>query len=183
MYCETEHRSNSVRKFHFPSSADHDQDLQPYPVDAQSVKNDDHTSCMFFIGVSVLYKNTNVLYLYVSRWWGFHTFVQAMSDSLDHVVEERFPLALSFFQALVRISEGRLGPLALQRTFLGLSFLCSYACSSRGWVHAGGGKRGPLKDSDPSLCTLKELLRLVCRQVQIRKDHCYSFLAKFFMCM
>lgn len=40
-----------------------------------------------------------------------------MCDSLDHVSEERFPIALEFFSALVRTSEGRLGPLALQRTF------------------------------------------------------------------
>ncbi|CAN0508833.1 unnamed protein product, partial [Laminaria digitata] len=43
--------------------------------------------------------------------------VEAMCDSLDHVAEERFPIALEFLQALVKTSEGRLGPLALQRTF------------------------------------------------------------------
>ena len=96
---------------------------------------------------------------------GFHATSQAMCDSLDHVAEERFPFALTFFEALVRTSEGRLGPLALQRAFLGLSFLCSYACSSKGWVQAGLGDRGPLRDSDPALRTLKNLLKLVCRQV------------------
>lgn len=56
----------------------------------------------------------------VTRGWN-HTShgngPQAMCDSLDHVAEERFPITLAFLQALVRTSEGRLGPLALQRTF------------------------------------------------------------------
>ena len=31
------------RNFHFPSSADHEQDWQPYPVDTYSAICDDHT--------------------------------------------------------------------------------------------------------------------------------------------
>ncbi|CAN0334474.1 unnamed protein product, partial [Hapterophycus canaliculatus] len=91
--------------------------------------------------------------------------VEVMCDSLDHVAEERFPIALEFFQALVRTSEGRLGPLALQRTFRALSFLCAYSCSSRRWVRAGGGTKGPLEDGNPAFAALKDLLKLVCRQV------------------
>ena len=65
-------------------------------------------------------------------------------------------------------------PLFLERprVFLpcrGLSFLCAYACSSRGWLQAVGGTRGPLEDGDPAFAALRELLRLVCRQV------CVSF--------
>ncbi|CAM9760664.1 unnamed protein product, partial [Ectocarpus sp. 12 AP-2014] len=93
-----------------------------------------------------------------------------MCDSLDHVAEDRFPIALEFFEALVRTSEGRLGPLALQRTFRGLSFLCAYTCSSRRWVQASGGTKGPLEDDNRSFSALKDLLRLVCGQVEIAEE-------------
>ncbi|CAM9881923.1 unnamed protein product, partial [Ectocarpus sp. 13 AM-2016] len=90
--------------------------------------------------------------------------IEVMCDSLDHVAEDRFPIALEFFEALVRTSEGRLGPLALQRTFRGLSFLCAYTCSSRRWVQASGGTKGPLEDDNRAFSALKDLLRLVCGQ-------------------
>lgn len=48
----------------------------------------------------------------------------------------------------------------------GLSFLCAYSCSSRRWVQAGGGNKGPLDDGNPAFAALKDLLRLVCRQVR-----------------
>lgn len=46
----------------------------------------------------------------------------------------------------------------------GLSFLCAYTCSSRRWVQASGGTKGPLEDDNPAFSALKDLLRLVCGQ-------------------
>ena len=36
-------REQGQGKFRFPFLADHKQDWQPYPVDAQSAESDDHT--------------------------------------------------------------------------------------------------------------------------------------------
>ena len=36
---------------HFPCSADHEQDWQPYPVDPYSAKCDDHTYSAVFINI------------------------------------------------------------------------------------------------------------------------------------
>ena len=36
-------RERRQGKWNFPCSADHEQDWQPYPVDAQSAESDDHT--------------------------------------------------------------------------------------------------------------------------------------------
>ena len=40
---QTIRRERGQGKFRFPCSADHNQDWQPYPVDAQSAESDDHT--------------------------------------------------------------------------------------------------------------------------------------------
>ena len=40
---QTLRRERGQGKSYFPCSADHEQDWQPYPVDAQSAKSDDHT--------------------------------------------------------------------------------------------------------------------------------------------
>ena len=40
---QTLRRERGQGKSSFPCSADHEQDWQPYPVDAQSAKSDDHT--------------------------------------------------------------------------------------------------------------------------------------------
>ena len=39
---KTLRRERGQGKFRFPCSADHKQDWQPYPVDAQSIESDDH---------------------------------------------------------------------------------------------------------------------------------------------
>ena len=40
---QTLRHERGQEKIRFPCSADHEQDRQPYPVDAQSAESDDHT--------------------------------------------------------------------------------------------------------------------------------------------
>ena len=45
---------------HFPCSADHEQDWQPYPVDPYSAIRDDHTyihTYILYVDISVLFSN------------------------------------------------------------------------------------------------------------------------------
>ena len=42
-FSEARTRTSELKKTHFPCSADHEQDWQPYPVDPSSAKSADHT--------------------------------------------------------------------------------------------------------------------------------------------
>ena len=44
---QTLRRERGQGKSNFPCSADHEQDWQPHPVDAQSAKSDDHTHTQY----------------------------------------------------------------------------------------------------------------------------------------
>ena len=53
---------------HFPCSADHEQDWQPYPVDPYSAICDDYT----YIHITTFAKNQGLLFIVVSGTYYFH---------------------------------------------------------------------------------------------------------------
>ena len=104
---------------HFPSSADHEQDWQPYPVDPFSAICDDHTyihtyihTCMAINVVSAQIKfvgHTSLMYLYsplsdpISIFFCLSrrcpllaTFLSVLFSLLSLLISERFSGSISF---------------------------------------------------------------------------------------
>lgn len=89
------------------------------------------------------------------------------SHGLEGGVVSRYPWELACPHVLSDATVPRRAIPTDRRSSRGLSFLCAYTCSSRAWVTADGGTRGPMQEGDPAFCALRDLLRLVCRQVSL----------------
>ena len=87
---QTLRRERGLGKFRFPCSADHKQDWQPYPVDAQPAESDDHTHthCQYISIHTTLGIHSKTLQFFLVTMSTYHMCV--VLPRTDHLVYNIF---------------------------------------------------------------------------------------------